>query len=148
MQARGSDHDGGGGVSGSNSFTGIPAIEITKDAAQATGVGYMCGDDDGDGDYMVDTPANANVNNARRRSTVTDISSYDHSPPERQQQQVRTKQCTHTHLCTNTRPKQLTECLTIIIYELYNFPYECIATDQSNIIFIYICNINVSTLYL
>lgn len=74
---------GGGNVSSSNSYTGIPAIEITKDA-QATSVGYMCGDDDGDGDYMVDTTVNSN---ARRRSTVTDISSYD-SPTERQQQQV------------------------------------------------------------
>lgn len=84
----GSDIGGGGGVSSSNSYTGIPAIEITKES-QATGVGYMCGDDDGDGDYLVDTATNANVNNARRRSTVTDISSYDHSPTERQQQQVR-----------------------------------------------------------
>lgn len=87
---------GGGNISSSNSYTGIPAIEITKDAQSVTGVGYMCGDDDGDADYMVDTTTNPNMSsNARRRSTVTDISSYDHSPPERQQQQVSQMYCTY-----------------------------------------------------
>lgn len=72
-----------GQTAGAGNFGGgIPAIEITEGP---TDVGYMCGDDDGDGDFIVDNTAVT----ARRRSTVTDISSYDHSPPERQQQQVR-----------------------------------------------------------
>lgn len=71
------------GQTGGDNYGGIPAIEITKEGT--SDVGYMCGDDDGD-DYIVDNP---NASSARRRSTVTDISSYDQSPTERQQQQVR-----------------------------------------------------------
>lgn len=83
------------GQAGGGNYGGIPAIEITKEGP--VDVSYMCRDDDGDGEYMVD---HSGVG-VRRRSTTNEMS-YDQSPPEQQQQQVRLQNKKNQ----NQKPKQ------------------------------------------
>lgn len=123
------------GQAGGGNYGGIPAIEITKEGP--VDVSYMCRDDDGDGEYMVD---HSGVG-VRRRSTTNEMS-YDQSPPEQQQQQVRlqnkktktknqNKQTNKTnhHLINKTTP-QLNYCLSPISTYILLLFFFCKSTKR------------------